>query len=52
MIIKDPKDPFGEGPEAARARRNRSFAIAGGLIAFIIVIFAITLIRLMSNVAP
>jgi hypothetical protein len=52
MIIKDPKDPFGEGPEAARARRNRNFAIAGGLVAFMVVIFTITLVRLLSNVAP
>lgn len=48
MIVRNPKDPFGEGPEAARARRNRSFAIAGGLIAFIALVFVVSLIK-MSN---
>ena len=48
MIVRDPKDPFGEGPEAARARRNRSLAIASGLVAFIALVFVISLIK-MSN---
>ena len=37
---------FSEGPEAARARRRRSIAIAFGLIAFVILVFIVTLIRL------
>ena len=48
MTVRDPKDPFGEGPEAARARRNRSLAIASGLVAFIALVFVISLIK-MSN---
>jgi hypothetical protein len=50
MII-DPKDPFGEGPEAAKARKNRNLAIAGGLVAFIVLVFVITLVKLSGNVA-
>ena len=46
MTVRDPKDPFREGPEAARARRNRSLAIAGGLVAFIVLVFVISLIKM------
>lgn len=52
MANQNLKDPFNEGPEAARARRNRSWSIAAGLVAFITVIFVITMVRLMGNVAP
>jgi hypothetical protein len=52
MIVRNPKDPFGEGPEAAKARRNRSWAIAFGLFAFIALVFVITLVKLSGNVAP
>ena len=45
----DPKDPFGEGPEAARARRLRSMAIALGLCAFIALVFVVTLVKLSGN---
>lgn len=48
-MIRDRNDPFGEGPEAAKARRNRNFAIAGGLVAFITLVFVITLVKLSGN---
>ena len=50
MAAKTPNDPFGEGLEAAKARRNRSMAIAAGLVVFIAVVFVITIVRLMGNV--
>jgi hypothetical protein len=49
---RDRQDPFGEGPEAAKARRSRNVAIALGLVAFIALVFAITLVKLSGNVAP
>ncbi len=39
-------DPFAEGAEAARARKLRSVALAVGLVAFVVLIFAVTVIRL------
>ena len=45
------KDPFGEGRQAARARRTRSAAIAIALVAMILLIFAISILRL-SQHAP
>jgi hypothetical protein len=42
-------DPYREGPEAARARRLRNLAIGGVLVAFVLLIFVITIIRLGSN---
>ena len=39
-------DPYGEGPEAARARRARNIAIAVSLAAFVIIVFAVTLIKM------
>ena len=46
------RDPFQEGPEAARARKMRSVGIAAALILFVLLIFAVTLLRLTANVAP
>ena len=43
------KDPFGEGAPAARARRRRSLAIALGLVAFVVIVFATTIIRIGQN---
>ena len=43
-------DPFREGAEAARARKLRSIALAAGLIAFVVLIFAVTIIKLTANV--
>jgi hypothetical protein len=39
-------DPYGEGPEAARARRARNIAIAVALAAFVVIVFAVTLIKM------
>ncbi len=44
-------DPFNEGAVAAKARRMRNIMIAVGLVAFIVLIFAITLVRLSGNAA-
>jgi hypothetical protein len=49
-MARTPDDPFGEGPEAAKARRNRSVAIALGLAAFIAIVFVVTLLKLSGNV--
>ena len=43
------RDPFNEGPVAARARRRRSLAIALGLVAFMAIIFVTTAVRLVQN---
>ena len=40
------KDPFGEGPVAARARRMRSLGIALALVAFVLVVFVVSMIKL------
>jgi hypothetical protein len=40
------KDPFGEGPAAARARRLRSLWIALALIGFVAVVFVVSMIKL------
>ena len=45
-----PGDPFLDGAAAARARRGRSLAIALALAAFVILVFANTIIRLSSNI--
>ena len=42
--------PFHEGEEAAKARRRRSIAIALALAAFVILVFAVTLVRMGSHV--
>ena len=44
------RDPFHEGQAAAKARRMRSLAIALALIAFVVLVFTSTVIRLASNV--
>ena len=44
------RDPFNEGQAAAKARRMRSLAIALALIAFVVLVFTSTVIRLASNV--
>jgi len=43
-------DPAHESDAAARARRGRNIAIALGLVAFVILIFVVTLVRLGANV--
>lgn len=43
------QDPFHEGLAAAKARRTRSLAIALGLIFFVLLIFAVSILRLSQN---
>ena len=42
-------DPFQEGAAPAEARRRRSLAIALALVAFVVIVFATTMIRLGQN---
>jgi len=42
-------DPFAEGREAAQARRNRSLAIAGALLLFVGLVFAVSILRLSGH---
>jgi hypothetical protein len=44
-------DAFHEGPEAAKARRRRSIAIALVLAAFVVLVFIVTLVRIKGHVA-
>jgi hypothetical protein len=46
--MSDPKD---ESEAARRARAGRNIAIALGLVAFVVVIFIVTITRLQGNVA-
>ena len=43
-------DPYNEGREAAKARGRRNLALALGLVAFVILTFVVTLVRLGSHV--
>ena len=40
------KNPFGESEAASKARRQRSLAIALGLVAFVVLVFVISLLKL------
>jgi hypothetical protein len=42
-------DPFAEGQEAARARKMRSLAIAGALLVFVGLVFAVSILRLSGH---
>jgi hypothetical protein len=44
-------DPSHEGEDFAKARRGRNIAIALGLVAFVIIVFVVTLVRLGGSVA-
>ena len=46
VVQPSPKDPFGEGPAAARARRLRSLGIALALVAFIAIVFVVSMIKI------
>ena len=46
MTQPSPSNPFGESPEAAKARRSRSLAIALGLVAFVVLVFVVTVLKL------
>jgi hypothetical protein len=41
---------YGESDAAAKARRRRSVVLALGLVAFVILIFVVTLVKLKGNV--
>jgi hypothetical protein len=43
-------NPFGESDAALKARRRRSLFLALGLVAFVILIFVVTIVRLKGNV--
>ncbi len=49
MNLPRTEDPFGEGAAAAKARRMRSLVIALGLVAFVILVFAVTMLKLAAN---
>lgn len=40
------EDPFAEGPEAARARRFRNFALAAALLVFVGLVFAVSILKM------
>lgn len=42
-------DSFREGSSAATARRRRSLAIAAALVAFVALVFSITVVRIGQN---
>jgi hypothetical protein len=44
-----PDDPFGEGPVAAKARRQRSLFIALALGAFVVLVFVNSLLKLAAH---
>jgi hypothetical protein len=44
-------DPNLEDPTAARARRGRNYLLAGALLAFVIVVFIVTIAKLAANVS-
>jgi hypothetical protein len=44
-----PGDPFGEGPVAAKARRQRSLFIALALVAFVALVFVNSILKLAAH---
>jgi hypothetical protein len=42
--------PFNESPEAAKARRLRNWALGAALIAFVVLVFVVTIVRLGGHV--
>jgi hypothetical protein len=44
-------DPKAENEAAVRARRGRNLALALGLLAFVVIVFVVTIVRLGGNVA-
>lgn len=43
-------NPNGEDPEAAKARRGRNIAIALGLLAFVVLVYVVSIARMGANV--
>ena len=44
-------DPVRESDDFAKARRGRNIAIAVGLVAFVVLVFVITIVKLGASVA-
>ena len=44
-------DPNSEDPAAARARRGRNLLLAAALVAFVILVFVVTIVKISHNVA-
>ncbi len=44
-------DPGRETTEAAKARRWRNWVLGGALLAFVVLVFVVTIVRLAANVA-
>ncbi|MFN9927410.1 MAG: hypothetical protein ACK53I_10790 [Phenylobacterium sp.] len=44
-------EPRREDSDAARARRGRNIAIALGLVAFVIIVYLVTVVRMGASVA-
>ena len=42
--------PFNETPEAVRARKMRNWMLGGVLTAFVVLVFAVTIVRLGGHV--
>jgi len=42
-------DPNDEGPAAAKARRGRNLLLALSLVAFVIIVFIITIAKISAN---
>ncbi len=42
-------NPYNESPEAARARRGRNWVLAVALLAFVALVFAITVAKISGN---
>jgi hypothetical protein len=43
-------DPYNEGPDAKKARGRRNLMLAAALVAFVIIVFVVTIVRLGGNV--
>jgi hypothetical protein len=44
-------DPNAEAPDAAKARRGRNLLLAVALVAFVVLVFIVTVIKISHNVA-
>ncbi|WP_454758411.1 hypothetical protein [Caulobacter segnis] len=49
--MNQPLSPQGDNEAAKKARNGRNIALALGLVAFVLLVFVVTLVRLGGNVA-
>jgi len=49
--VNEPLDPKATKDAALKARNGRNIALGLGLVAFVIMVFVVTLVRLGANVA-